>query len=214
MEIFDISRTLCAELAAWPGDVSFRSERNASIADGSNVNLSAMQMSLHNGTHADAKFHFDSSGWTMEQAALANYFGPVVVVDLTHLFREGVLPDISVSHLAAIGEELRAAPRLLLKTNVWRDSAVFPTAIPVVAPEVPEWLRARGVRLLGLDVPSVDRIDSRDLPNHHSLGAAGICIVESLDLSAAAAGKYQFAGLPLKVAGGDGAPVRAILWRE
>jgi arylformamidase len=101
-----------------------------------------------------------------------------------------------------------------LKTGRWPDSRIFPKAIPVIAREVPPWLQARGVKLLGLDLPSVDEIEAKNLVNHHSLGAAGISILESLDLSAVAAGRYQFAGLPLKIAGADGAPVRAILWQD
>jgi arylformamidase len=75
-------------------------------------------------------------------------------------------------------------------------------------------LEERGVKLLGFDVPSVDEITSKDLRNHHAIGAAGISIVESLDLSAVEAGRYNFIALPLKIAGGDGSPVRAVLWRE
>ena len=101
-----------------------------------------------------------------------------------------------------------------MKTNVWSDSTVFSAQIPTIAADVPAWLQARGVKLLGFDVPSVDAITSKDLRNHHALGAAGISILESLDLSAVAAGRYQLAALPLKIAGGDGSPVRAVLWRD
>jgi arylformamidase len=52
------------------------------------------------------------------------------------------------------------------------------------------------------------------LQNHHALASAGIAIVESLDLSNVGSGIYQLAALPLKIAGGDGGPMRAILWRE
>jgi arylformamidase len=70
------------------------------------------------------------------------------------------------------------------------------------------------VKLLGLDVPSVDQIDAKVLANHHALAAANIAIVESLDLSEVEAGVYHFSALPLRIDGGDAAPVRAILWRE
>ncbi|MGZ5025120.1 MAG: cyclase family protein [Chthoniobacterales bacterium] len=214
MKIFDISRSLTNDLAPWPGDTPFHFELKGRIEGGSSVNLGAIGLSVHNGTHADAKFHFDSAGWTMEQAQLETYFGPAMVLDLTNLFESGALPDIDVTHLEKIGEDLRNTPRLLLKTGVWPDSRIFPRAIPVIGREVPPWLQARGVKLLGLDLPSVDKIDAKRLVNHHSLGAAGINIVESLDLSAIAEGRYNFVGLPLKIVGADGAPVRAILWRD
>lgn len=214
MEIFDISRTLSAELPPWPGDVAFRYRVNGRISEGSSVNVGAIDMSLHNGTHADAKFHFEDDGWTIEQAELETYFGSVVVIDLASKYTGSEMPQITVGDLLPIVDELPTAPRLLLKTNVWSDSREFPKQIPVIAADVTPWLRARGVKLLGFDVPSVDEITSKDLPNHHALGAANINILESLDLRAVIAGRYNLAALPLKIAGGDGSPIRAILWRE
>jgi arylformamidase len=83
----------------------------------------------------------------------------------------------------------------------------------VVAADVPAFLASRGIRLLGVDVPSVDPIESKDLEIHHALADHGIHILESLDLSAVAPGLYQLSALPLRVVGADGAPVRAVLWR-
>ena len=214
MKVIDISRALTDEIAPWPGDIAFRLQRNGKISEGSSVNLGMISMSLHNGTHADARFHFEDDGWTMEEATLEAYFGPAVVADLSANFRDGAMPQMTIGDLASIGDALKDAPRLLLKTNVWSDSRVFPAQIPTIAAEVPAWLQARGVKLLGFDVPSVDEITSKELRNHHALAAAGINIIESLDLRAVEAGRYQFAALPLKIAGGDGSPVRAILWRE
>ena len=214
MKIFDISRTLSDALAPWPGDVGFRYKLNGEIPNGSSVNVGMISMSLHNGTHADARFHFEQDGWKIEQAQLATYLGPAIVADLSANYRGAAMPQITVEDLAPWSEELKTAPRLLLKTNVWTDSHVFPKAIPVIADDVPAWLQARGVKLLGFDVPSVDEITSKDLRNHHGIAAAGISIIESLDLSAVESGRYQFVGLPLKIADGDGSPVRAILWRD
>jgi arylformamidase len=212
MKIFDISRTLSNDLAQWPGDVGFGYKLNGRIAEGSSVNVGMISMSLHNGSHADARFHFEDSGWKIDEAPLETYLGPAIVADLAHKFVSGELPQITIDDLAPWAEELKQVPRLLLKTNVWTDSHVFPPEIPTVADDVPVWLEAQGVKLLGFDVPSVDEITSKDLKNHHALAAAGIHIIESLDLTAVEAGRYNFVGLPLKIAGGDGSPVRAILW--
>jgi arylformamidase len=108
----------------------------------------------------------------------------------------------------------RRASRLLIKTGRWNNSAVFPDQISVIAADVPAWLQKNGVKLLGLDLPSVDEIDSKSLQNHHALSEAGIAIVESLDLSRVGSGVYNLAAFPLKIAGGDGAPMRAVLWRD
>lgn len=182
---------------------------------GESVNLGAISMSVHNGTHADAPFHFDTNGESIEKAPLETYLGRATVVDLGQAFldsREKHL--IAIEDLWPSAETIAATSRLLVRTGRWSDSTVFPNQIPVIAADVPAWLQKNGVTLLGLDLPSVDEIDSKSLQNHHALARAGIAIVESLDLSDVAAGIYQFAALPLKIAGGDGAPTRAILWRE
>jgi len=171
-------------------------------------------MGVHNGTHADAPFHFSPGAHTIDQMPLETYLGDAVVVDLTQLFATDQTRQITIADLEACSEALGRAPRLLLKTGVWNDSKVFPDRIPVIAADVPGWLRARKVKLIGLDLPSVDPIDAKELVNHHALAAAGVAIVESLDLSEVEAGTYHFSALPLRISGGDGGPVRAILWRD
>jgi arylformamidase len=219
MKIFDISRSLSNDLAPWPGDTPFRFDLKWKMAEGATVNVGAMNMGVHNGTHADATFHFDPRGDTIEAMPLETYLGDAVVVDLTRIFADaGNQPDrarqIRVADLEASSAAIAQTQRLLLKSGVWKDSKVFPDWIPVIAPDVPAWLQDRRVKLLGLDLPSVDLIDAKKLVNHYALAAAQIVIVESLDLSEVAAGVYHFSALPLKIAGGDAAPVRAVLWRD
>jgi arylformamidase len=209
MKFLDITRALAANLAPWPGDTSFDYSLVGRIAEGSSVNVGRITASVHCGTHADAFFHFEEDGLTIDQFAPERYLGPAAVVDLTGKFADS-LGEITIADLAAV----EAVPRVLLKTGAWPDSRRFPSAIPVLGPGVVEWLRGRGVKLLGVDLPSVDPIDSKELRNHHALAVAGIAILEGLDLSAAAAGLYSLAALPLKIIGGDGAPVRAVLWRD
>ena len=215
MKIWDISRTLSNDLAEWPGDepCCFRLTRQK--AKGESVNLGAISMSVHNGTHADAQFHFDTNGESIEKAPLETYLGRATVVDLAQAFLDSKEKHlITIEDLRPSAEAIAATSRVLVKTGRWSDSAVFPNQIPVIAADVPAWLQKNGVKLLGMDLPSVDEIDSKSLQNHHALARVGIAIVESLDLSDVASGIYQFAAPPLKIAGGDGAPMRAILWRE
>lgn len=213
--MWDISRTLSNDLAEWPGDEPFHCRVTAEIAKGASINLGAISMSVHNGTHADARFHFDSKGQTIEKAPLDVYLGRATVVDFSQKFlqqRDKRL--ITLEDLRPDAEAIAATSRLLVKTGRWNDSTIFPDKIPVIAADVPAWLQKNGVKLLGVDLPSMDEIDSKSLQNHHALGQAGIAIVESLDLRDVSAGIYNFAALPLKIAGADGAPVRAILWRD
>lgn len=218
MKLYDISRTLTNDIAPWPGDTPFRFQLNGRIDEGASVNVGSISMSLHNGSHADARFHFETDGWKIDEADLLTYLGPAIVVDLSARFsgmeNDKPMPQMRIEDFESVGGDLRNAPRLLVRTGVFPDSTNFPARIPVLAPGAAAWMQERGVRLLGLDIPSVDELDSRELPNHHALGAAGISILESLDLSAVAAGRYQLVALPLKIAGGDGSPVRAILWRD
>jgi arylformamidase len=215
MKIWDISRTLTNNFAEWPGDEPFHYRLTGEIAKGQAVNLGAITMSVHNGTHADARFHFDSKGESIEKAPLDIYLGRATVVDLAQSFSQSKQKHlITTEDLRPQAEDIAATARLLVKTGRWSDSAVFPNQIPVIAADVPGWLQKNGVKLLGLDLPSTDEIDSKSLQNHHALARAGIAIVESLDLTDVAPGIYNFAAMPLKIAGADGAPVRAILWRE
>jgi arylformamidase len=215
MKIWDISRTLSDDLAEWPGDESFQFRLTRKIADGASVNLGAISMSVHNGTHADAQYHFEGSGESIEKAALETYLGRTTVVDLSGAFSELTEKHlITIEDLQPHAEEIGGTSRLLIKTDRWSNSAVFPDRIPVIAADVPAWLQKNGVKLVGLDLPSVDEIDSKSLQNHHALSHAGIAIVESLDLSRVGSGIYNLAALPLRIAGGDGAPMRAVLWRD
>jgi arylformamidase len=214
MEIFDISRSLSDDLAPWPGDTPFCFELKWKMAEGASVNVGAINMSVHNGTHADAPFHFESNGAPIDRVPLEAYLGPAVVVDLTHLFGGLANGEITIADLETIASALEQAPRLLLKTGVWKDSKSFPDKIPVMASGVVDWLRDQKVKLLGLDLPSVDPIDAKKLSNHYALGAARIAIIESLDLSRIEPGIYNFSALPLKITGSDAGPVRAVLWRD
>jgi arylformamidase len=215
MKIWDISRTLSDELAEWPGDEPFHFRLTKTLAEGQSVNLGAISMSVHNGTHADAQFHFDANGESIEKAPLEIYLGRAIVVELTEAFSQSKEKHlITIEDLQPHAEEIGATSRLLIKTGRWNNSAVFPDQIPVIAADIAAWLQKNGVKLLGLDLPSVDEIDSKSLQNHHALAGAGIVIIESLDLSRVGLGIYNLAALPLKIAGGDGAPMRAILWRD
>ena len=215
MKLWDVSRTLSNDLAEWPGDVPFHFKLTREISKGGSVNLGAISMSVHNGTHADARFHFETDGEMIEKAALEIYMGRAAVVDLAEAFSQSSEKHlITLKDLRPHSEEIAETSRLLIKTNRWKDSTVFPKQIPVIAADIPLWLQKNGVKLLGMDLPSVDEIDSKSLQNHHALADAGIAIIESLDLSGVGPGIYNFVALPLKIAGGDGAPLRAILWRD
>src|SRR5215831_19628243 len=150
MKIWDISRTLCNDLAEWPDDEPFHFRLTRRIAEGQSVNLGAIETSVHNGTHADARFHFDAPGESIEKARLEVYLGRAVVVDLAESFLQRKEKQlITIDDLRPYAEEIAQTSRLLVKTGRWSDSAVFPKQIPVIAADVPRWLQKNGVKLLG-----------------------------------------------------------------
>jgi len=215
MKIFDISRTLNAQLAPWPNDTPFLFRTTATIGPDCPVNIGAISTSVHNGTHADAPFHFEIDGAQIDALPLSKYVGHAAVVNLSAKFlQENNTRTISVADLEAAADRIAETRRVLIRTDLWRDATRFPAWIPIIENDVHGWLEKLGVVLIGVDVPSVDELDSKQLPNHHALARAGIAIIESLDLTEVEAGDYKFAALPLKIAGADGAPVRAILWTD
>lgn len=203
MTIYDITLPIDTNLAIWPGDAPYRLEATATIREGSSVNLHSVSMSVHTGTHADSPYHFKDNGQPEDEIPLEVYMGAAVVIDVTG--RETIeIGDIPAG-------ELQQTPRVLFKTGAWPDPTVFPESVPVLAADVPAYLKELGVILVGLDVPSVDALDSKDLPIHHGLAENGIHILESLYLADVPPGRYELIALPLKLVGADGAPVRAIL---
>lgn len=203
MTIYDVTIPLTTALAGWPGDAPYLFEWSCTKKGGASVNVGKLSCSIHTGTHTDAPYHFDDDGATAEALPLAAYLGPARLLDVT-----GCSP---IRRADLDGVDLAGTPRLLLRTGTWTDPRCFPASIPVLDADMPAWLHERGVILLGLDVPSVDVLDSKTLPIHHALGRYGIGILESLDLSRVPSGVYELIALPLKLVGADGSPVRAVL---
>jgi arylformamidase len=198
----DISRPLSPDTACWPGDVPYSFSLGAKIADGASVNVGSITTSLHTATHCDAPFHYKDAGMTVDHIPLDIFLGPAWVVDVRHCLHDWRL---------ALTDLPDQVERLLFHTGGWHDTAHFPEGIPVMSLEVVEWMQSRGVKLVGLDLPSVDELDSKDLPIHHALGRAGITIVEGLWLEGVVGGEYKLLAAPLKLMGTDGALLRAVL---
>ena len=203
MTIYDITIPMSDSLAVWPGDTPFRFTWTWRKKDGSTVNVGQFRLSVHTGSHADASFHYDDAGATIDAVGLEPFTGRARVISVTGCTR---IRREDVERF-----DLSGTPRVLFRTGSWTDHTCFPASIPVMDEDLPRWLNRQGVVLVGLDVPSVDQLDSKTLPVHHALGAHGITILESLELSGVPDGVYELIALPMKLVGADGAPVRAIL---
>lgn len=202
--MYDISQTLRPGLPVWPGDTPYDAERTWAMGPDCPVNVSRLIMSTHTGAHADAPMHYVEGGADCATVGLAPYLGPCRVVDA-----RGAAPALTWDMAAAALHD--CPPRVLFRTydafphDQWRSDWT------AVAPDLIDALHARGVVLIGIDGPSLDPQDSKTMDAHHAVARAGMAILEGLVLDHVPPGDYDLIALPLKLAGLDASPVRAVL---
>ncbi|TCD06869.1 arylformamidase [Erythrobacteraceae bacterium CFH 75059] len=201
--LIDISQVLRPELPVWPGDTRFTLAPTWSMAAGAPVNVGRISLSTHSGTHADAPLHYAADGADAAGMALEPFVGPCEVVDLRHVAARRIEP----AHLPPLGD----TGRVLFKTFARFPADAWRSDFATLAPDTVRHLAAAGVRLIGTDAPSLDPEDSKDMAAHHAARDADLRILEGLVLDAVPAGRYELIALPLRIAGGDAAPVRAVL---
>lgn len=205
--LYDISPPVRPGVPVWPGDTPYRAELSWAIARGDSVNVSALTTTPHLGAHADAPFHVAAGGVGVGELPLEPFLGPCQLVEVPPA------PLILPEHLG--GVDLGDPPRLLLKTGSAStpngNPSRFPEAFSALSPELARALGESGALLVGLDTPSVDPFDSKDLAAHHALVAGGVVNLEGLMLDAVPPGIYELIALPLRLEGLDASPVRAVL---
>jgi len=211
LKFVDISVPISAGLPVWPGDPQIEIERYRLISDGNNSNDSRLTCSVHSGTHVDAPAHFIENGASVEQLTLEILMGPVTVVEL--LETEIITPELLEAQ--ALAPETK---RLLIKTKnsaLWADPGhPFNPDFVALNSESSRWIVNKGIDLVGIDYLSIQMFKDTDPLTHRILLEAGIVIVEGLDLRKVDPGVYQLFCLPLKLAGCEGAPARAVLVEE
>lgn len=205
MRLRDISITLAKGTPEWPGDTPFSCGWTGTLAQGSSVNVSAYTTSPHVGTHADAPLHV-RDGWSgSHELPLEAFYGRALLVDVSDASGEIEVETID----AAIGDA--RVERLLLRTGNTIGSGNFPESWPTLSEACARMLLSRGLRLLGVDAPSVDERHSKTLPVHKMIFSGNGCILENLDLRRIHPGHYELIAFPIKIMSLDAAPVRAIL---
>jgi arylformamidase len=201
--IYDISPLLRPELPVWPGDEPFRASFQATLEAGDGANVGCFGATTHLGAHVDAPLHTEPGGISIDRVPIEVFLGPCRVLDVPPLALLG--PEL----LAQIPNS--APPRLLLKTRSLPDRSRFSPHFTALSPELARALATSHLRLLGLDTPSVDPWGSAELPAHRALAGAGVILLEGLVLDEVPAGDYELIALPLRLAGMDASPVRAVL---
>lgn len=203
MKIRDISQPLSGATAVWPGDQPVELAWTMRRERGDSVNVAAVTLSVHAGTHADGPLHVVDGGAAAGALPLAAYIGPALVVDARG---HEVLDERALGGVVLDGVE-----RLLFRTREQHDAARFPERVAALSPGLARRLAAAGLRLLGTDAPSIDPLDDRDLAAHRALAEAGVVHLENLVLDDVPPGRYTLVALPLRLLEADSAPVRAVL---
>ena len=208
MTIYDISLTISPTLPTWPGDPGIELVQFEAMDSGAPVNVTRISSSVHIGTHVDAPYHFIKEGATVEKLPLDVLTGPCYVIQLP----DGV--DAITAEVLERTEINSDMKRILFGTSnshFWaRGETKFQEEFVAITEDGAEWLVERGVQLVGVDYLSVSPFNDSE-PTHKAFLKAGVIIVEGLNLSKIMRGFYDLYCLPLKIAGSDGAPARAIL---
>lgn len=201
--IYDISHPISDGLAVWPGDTPPRREVLMELDRGDAVTLSTLHATVHLGAHADAPSHYGAGAPSIGQRALEPYLGRCRLVRVAgergaRIAADGVPPDLGTE-------------RLLLATGTFPDPCRFSEDFAALSPALVHRLHGEGVRLIGVDTPSVDPFDSKELPAHRACLEHDMTILEGLLLDGVPEGEYELIALPLRLVGYDASPVRAVL---
>jgi len=201
---YDISLNLSVDTVRWVVAPPLEVHERRRIRRGDEVNASALTVSVHAGTHLDAPLHFVPGGTSIDALPLERFIGPALVHEVAagrHL-TEAHVKDVPLDGLT----------RVLFKTG---NSALlgrreYTPDFTAFSAEAARALVARGVTLVGLDYLSVAHADEQ-VPVHRAFLDHGVVLLEGVDLSAVAPGRYELICFPLRLRGLDGAPCRAVL---
>lgn len=208
-KIYDVTIPFSVEVPVWPGDPAIELRPLDRISAGASSNVTQIVCPTHCGTHVDPPLHFHDGAAALDAIPLERWVGPCQVVHL---------PDnvarIEPDHLEAAGIAPETT-RLIFRTSnsaKWRERPlVFDTRYVALSPQAATWVVDHGIKLIGIDYLSIECWDDAENATHKTMLGNDVVAIEGLDLSEVPAGFYELVCLPLKIAGGDGAPARVIL---
>ena len=204
-ELIDISPALSPATAVWPGDVPFSQSYACRIEEGANIDLSSITTTVHIGAHCDAPSHYREGGKSIAERDLSLYYGTCQIMRVRLERGARIMPR----HLP---DEIRAQ-RLLFCTGSFPDPNRFNNDFNSLSPELVAFAHEQGVRLIGLDTPSVDPAHSKALESHQAIADRDMAVLEGVVLGHVEPGVYTLAAFPLRILGADASPVRAVLLR-
>ena len=195
MRILDISPLITEASPVYPGDAPL----SLSFVRSSQVCVGTLTMSAHLGAHVDAPQHLNRAG-DVSEIALTELIGPCQVIE--RIGKKVITAEDLPSRLSA--------RRVLIKTGFNRPCC-WTNEFSYLSADAVAFLIEQGVKMIGIDTPSIDPAEDERLPSHVLAIDAGILILENLELSAVQAGEYELIALPLKIKGLEASPVRAVL---
>lgn len=210
--LFDITPPITSDLCVWPGDTPPSREVLLDMHEGANITLSTLRATVHLGAHADGPNHYGTDAPAIDERSLNYYLGPCQIVRAN--VKRG--QRVGLGHLGFQRSDLKAqikAPRVLIHTGTFPDprNRGWNNDFAALEPALVDALHSVGVITIGIDTPSVDLFDSKDLPAHARFLANNMAILEGLVLKDVTAGVYELIALPLPLVGFDASPVRAVL---
>jgi arylformamidase len=178
------------------------------------LGLSWIKTTLHIGAHADATSHYHAQGEGIETRSLFDYYGPCFVADMTHIAAGARISwkNFELKYSSFLKDSSAEPPqRILFKTLSFPDPHRWNSDFVSLSPDLIYELSDRGVRLVGIDTPSVDPESSKALESHQALFETKMAVLEGLDLRSVHEGPYKIIAFPLKIKNADASPVRAVL---
>ncbi len=207
MTFIDITPPVSPVTPVFPGDTQFHAERIWTIGGDTPVNVSKLTMSTHTGAHADAPLHYDPNGAAIDDVDVSAYIGPCAVV---HMINDAALLTETMVRDAVARFAKKVPERILIRTYQ-RQPEIWDPGFTAMSAGAITWLAENGVNLIGIDTPSLDPASSKIMDAHRAIFTHNMRILEGLLLDHVDEGLYELIAPPLKLAGLDSSPVRALL---
>ena len=231
-DIVDLTHAFDADTIYWPTENDFRHTESFSgnTEGGWYYSAYSVETAEHGGTHLDAPIHFARDRWTTDEIPLQRLFTPAVVIDVQEQVAADNDYEITVGDIEKWEKNygpIPAGAAVLANTGFARfwpsrleylgteergAEAVASLHFPGFSRESAEFLtNHRDIAAVGLDTASIDPGQSQDFIVHRILYEKNIIGYENVaNLDALPATGAWIMALPMKIAGGSGAPLRII----
>lgn len=213
MEMIDLSRLIYDGMPKIPILPDVHVQRFLSLERGHPLNVTALSLPCHAGTHVDAPIHIVPNGKSIDELPLESFSGNGAVISVKKNGGE----EVTAKDLESSGVEVKRGDILMLHTG-WDEKFDSPdyNLHPYLSVDAAEWMVKRGIKMFGIDCITVDlptplRPKGFDFPVHRTLLANDVLIAENVTNLASIVGKHtRILALPLRIKGSDAGHARII----